>query len=182
MCLNYNLKLGKERLKLIMKEHNFKSTMITLASIIVAIIVIKIPFQIWNAQIKKSQNVEKNNTLNNIQVEKSQEDINETLIKNFIDYCNNANSESAYSMLTDKCKENMYPTLQDFIVNYYSSKFSTIKNYTITKYNSYIYKIDLKESSINTGKLSENTIQDFIVIQGNKLNINVYNEKDLNIN
>ena len=72
--------------------------------------------------------------------------------------------------------------LQDFIDNYYSSKFSTIKNYTITKYNSYIYKIDLKESSINTGKLSENTIQDFIVIQGNKLNINVYNEKDLNIN
>lgn len=169
------------------KEKIVKNTLITLASVIVAVIIIKLPFQIWNSQIKKSSDSQQNNVLNNERITNiDYEDVYqiqiENTIKKFIDYCNSGKTENAYNMLTDKCKEEMYPSLQNFVDNYYTNKFSTPKNYIITKVNAYVYKVDLKESSVNTGKISEDSIQDFIIVQDNKLNINEDIEKDLNVN
>lgn len=169
------------------KEKSVKNTLITLASVIVAVIIIKLPFQIWNSQIKKSSDSQQNNVLNNERITNiDYEDVYqiqiENTIKKFIDYCNSGETEKAYNMLTDKCKEDMYPSLQNFVDNYYTNKFSTSKNYIITKINAYVYKVDLKECSVNTGKLSEYSIQDFIIVQDNKLNINEDIEKDLNVN
>lgn len=169
------------------KEKSVKNTLITLASVIVAVIIIKLPFQIWNSQIKKSSDSQPNNVLNNERITNiDYEDVYqiqvENTIKKFIDYCNSGKTENAYNMLTDKCKEEMYPSLQNFVDNYYTNKFSTPKNYIITKVNAYVYKVDLKESSVNTGKISEDSIQDFIIVQDNKLNINEDIEKDLNVN
>ena len=169
------------------KEKSVKNTLITLASVIVAIIIIKLPFQFWNSQIKKDADSKQGNGMNNEKITNiDYEDVYQTqvenTIKNFIDYCNNGEKENAYNMLTDKCKEDMYPSLQNFVDNYYTNKFSTPKNYIITKVNAYVYKVDLKESSVNTGKISEDSIQDFIIVQDNKLNINEDIEKDLNVN
>ena len=169
------------------KEKSVKNTLITLASVIVAVIIIKLPFQIWNSQIKKSLDSQPNNVLNNERITNiDYEDVYqiqiENTIKKFIDYCNSGKTENAYNMLTDKCKEEMYPSLQNFVDNYYTNKFSTPKNYIITKVNAYVYKVDLKESSVNTGKISEDSIQDFIIVQDNILNINEDIEKDLYVN
>ena len=166
------------------KEKNVKNTLITLASVIVAIIIIKLPFQVWNSKIKKSADSKPSNVLDNekitsIDYEDVYQNQVENTIKKFIDYCNSGETENAYNMLTDKCKEDMYPSLQNFVDNYYTNKFSTPKNYIITKINTYVYKVDLKESSVNTGKISEGSIQDFIIVQDNKLNINGDIEKYL---
>ena len=158
------------------KEKSVKNTLITLASVIVAIIIIKLPFQFWNSQIKKDADSKQGNGMNNKKITNiDYEDVYQTQV-------DNGEKENAYNMLTDKCKEEMYPSLQNFVDNYYTNKFSTPKNYIITKVNAYVYKVDLKESSVNTGKISEDSIQDFIIVQDNKLNINEDIEKDLNVN
>ncbi len=161
------------------KENSVKNTLITLASVTVAIIIIKLPFQIWNNRIKNSTDGKQGNGLKNEKITKiDYEDAyqiqEENTIKKFINYCNSGETEKAYDMLTNKCKEDIYPSLQDFIDYYYLRKFNIPKNYTITKYNSYIYKVELKESCVSTGKIEAESIQDFIIIQDNKLNINVY--------
>ncbi len=36
------------------------------------------------------------------------------VIDNFFKYCNEGNIENAYNLLTDECKEEMYPTIDEF--------------------------------------------------------------------
>ena len=41
------------------------------------------------------------------------------LIDEFVKYCNNKDLNSAYEMLSEECKEEMFPTIDDFYNNYY---------------------------------------------------------------
>ena len=100
------------------------------------------------------------------------------IITQFIENCNNANTEVAYNMLSQDCKENMYPTLESFIENYYKSNFQSNKIYNIQRWTGSMYKVELKENMLQTGKLSAENKQDFITIvyesDEEKLNINNY--------
>ena len=51
------------------------------------------------------------------------------VIDDFINYCNENNLQSAYDLLTDECKEEMYPTLEDFQESYYNQVFTLLRNY-----------------------------------------------------
>lgn len=42
------------------------------------------------------------------------------IIDTFVDYCNKGDVESAYQLLTDECKQEMYPQLDNFINSYYN--------------------------------------------------------------
>ena len=41
------------------------------------------------------------------------------IINDFFNYCKNGNIESAYDLLTDECKEEMYTTIDEFKTMYY---------------------------------------------------------------
>lgn len=102
-------------------------------------------------------------------------------IVEFIKYCNEANIEAAYQMLSDDCKAVMFPSLEYFKQIYYNNNFKTNKSYSIQNWANSIYKVDLKENMLHTGKTNMNNIQDFITVIKDeneyKLNINNFIEK-----
>ncbi len=102
------------------------------------------------------------------------------IIKQFIDYCNNGDLESAYNLLTDECKEEMYPTLNDFKNIYFNYTFGgEKKTYTIENWLDNVYQVRITGDILSTGKI-DNTVtkQDYVTIveqdDGYKLNINSY--------
>lgn len=102
------------------------------------------------------------------------------IIDNFINACNEKNIQGAYDLLTNECKEEMYPTLEDFEQAYYNPVFEgTKKNITVENWIHNIYKIEINDDFLSTGTYSkENTLQDYITVEEiddqYKLNINRY--------
>lgn len=120
---------------------------------------------------------------------------NNNLINNFIEYCNNGETEKAYNTLSNECKNILYPTLEEFENKYYNKIFENKKSYQIQAWfsneNYNTYKINLKEDILATGNANSPSIEDYytVVYKDNdyKLNINNYignieinksNEKD----
>ncbi len=97
------------------------------------------------------------------------------IIERFITFCNKGNVKQAYSLLTDECKENLYPTVEDFNNNYVNKNFSSYKAYSIQNYYDNIYKIKIMEDMLSTGKSNDGKfVQDYFTIVNNKLNISEY--------
>lgn len=100
-------------------------------------------------------------------------------IDKFIEYCNNQDIESAYDLLSDECKDEMYQDLESFKTVYYDSVFNgTEKSVEITNWINDTYKVDFSIDLLATGTYdTEEVIQDYITIVKNdddeyKLNIN----------
>lgn len=109
------------------------------------------------------------------------------IIKQFMEACNNKNIEAAYNLLTDECKEEMFPNIDDFIEIYYLPNFEKQeKNFNIENWIKNTYKVTIIGDVISTGKIDEtNKKQDYITIinkeDGYKLNINNYiGRKEIN--
>lgn len=106
------------------------------------------------------------------------------IINQFMDYCNNGDVSNAYNLLTDDCKKEMFPTIQDFSNIYYSSLFNgERKSYTIENWENDTYSVRITSDILSTGNLKgDETRQDYItIIENSKLNINSYVKK-LNVN
>ena len=102
-------------------------------------------------------------------------------INSFFAYCNNGKVEEAYELLTDECKREMYPQLKDFKTSYYKRVFNgEKKNISLENWIGDIYKIEIVDDILSTGKYDENsTRQDYVTIENvgennYKLNINGY--------
>ena len=52
-------------------------------------------------------------------VDNTDSEINNEIIDNFMELCNSRNTEAAYNLLSDECKEVYFPTIDYFINNYY---------------------------------------------------------------
>lgn len=103
----------------------------------------------------------------------------------FIKLCNEDNVEGAYALLSEECKELLYPTIDDFKNNYYNKLFNgDKKNVNIENWVGDTYRVEVADDFLSTGVYNEsNIIQDYITIVKNdagenKLNINRYIEKD----
>lgn len=102
------------------------------------------------------------------------------IIKQFMDYCNSSNVEAAYNLLTDECKEEMYPTINDFNNIYFNYTFGgEKKTYTIENWVNDIYQVRITGDILSTGKIDNaETKQDYVTIVEEdgvyKLNINSY--------
>jgi len=112
--------------------------------------------------------------------ENTQSTVN-TLIDNFMNSCNNGQVQTAYGLLSKDCKEQLYPTLEDFKNKYYINNFKTKKEYSIQLWNTknLTYKVELYEDVLALGKVErDNSIEDFFTIVKedgqNKLNISGY--------
>lgn len=105
-------------------------------------------------------------------------------IDKFVEYCNNSQISEAYNLLTDECKKEMYPQIDNFKEQYYNNIFSgEEKIISVENWIGNIYKVKFSENALSTGKYNtDNIINDYITIvtneEGNaKLNINGYIEK-----
>ena len=106
------------------------------------------------------------------------------LIDEFVKYCNNKDLNSAYEMLSEECKEEMFPTIDDFYNNYYKNLFNEYKTYTVENWIGSTYQVRFTGDILSTGNLNTNeTKQDYITIvqnnNENKLNINSYIERKI---
>lgn len=104
-------------------------------------------------------------------------------IELFIELCNAGKYNNAYEMLSDNCKNTLYPTMEDFVKNYYGVIFKTNKNYQIISFKNDTYKVTFFESAIYSGKEQTEGIQDYITIDGlKKLNISKFiQSEDMNV-
>lgn len=94
-------------------------------------------------------------------------------IQEFIEYCKKNEIENAYSLISNECKENLYPTINDFINNYYNKRFN--QNYDIqTKYKlKNTYEIYFYENALESGKIEDRDyIKDHYQIIEEKIYIN----------
>lgn len=101
------------------------------------------------------------------------------IIYEFVEYCNKGDIDSAYGILTNECKENMFPTIEDFNNIYYSKLFDGYKTYTMENWSGNTYQVRFTGDILSTGDLSNNvTKQDYITVvkkdEETKLNINNY--------
>lgn len=107
------------------------------------------------------------------------------IIDTFVDYCNKGDVESAYQLLTDECKQEMYPQINNFRNSYYKETFAdSEKDVSVENWIGKIYKVQINENMLSTGKFSkETTKQDYITVvqtedETYKININGYIERD----
>lgn len=101
------------------------------------------------------------------------------IINNFISYCNNGEVEQAYDLLTEECKEELYPTLEVFKKNYWQGFFTRNKVALIENWTSSTYKVTIIEDMLATGNVADTDtyIEYMTLLEKNKtykLNINNY--------
>lgn len=102
------------------------------------------------------------------------------IINEFVKYCNEQNVDLAYEMLSEECKEEMFPTIEDFYNIYYSKLFNgDKKTHTLENWSGNIYQVRFTGDILSTGDLTNNqTKQDYITTVKEdgekKLNINNY--------
>lgn len=101
-------------------------------------------------------------------------------INKFVEYCNKEDLENAYNLISDDCKNEYYPDLENFKEGYYNDIFNgNKKSVNVENWVNNIYKVNYTEDYLSTGKYSsDNNIQDYITIvdqnDEHKLNINNY--------
>ena len=103
----------------------------------------------------------------NISVEQYQKDTN--LVNTFLEHCNNKEIEEAYSLLSDECKQESYPTIEMFKTNYYNTIFNRKREFNLqswlTKSNYTVYRIRYTNNMLATGTYDENDVyQDYITL------------------
>lgn len=117
----------------------------------------------------------------NIKEERYEEDSN--IVKLFVEYCNNGKVQEAYNLLTDECKEILYPTLDKFKQKYCDRYFSEKREYSLQSWvNNGIYttyQMRITNDILSTGIYQDGeAYQDYITIVNNgeseKININGY--------
>lgn len=115
----------------------------------------------------------------------------ENIIDEYFRYCNNGEYEKAYNLITDECKKNVYPTLEQF-TSYVQDVFEGKKKiYNIQSYsivgNKYIYNIRILDDILATGTTDGYYYYEekFVMIEDNgeiKLSIGEFVEnKELNL-
>ena len=106
--------------------------------------------KIRDAAVKSEDNYDNvKENLNGVSMKK------EDCIKLFVQLCNNGKIQAAYDCLSDFCKQELYPTKQKFIDDYYGVIFKISKECEITEVKNDTYKVKYTNDSISTGGNSE---------------------------
>lgn len=133
-----------------------------------------------NVELNENTLISKDSVISGKEVDKAKLKSATDIINLFFDYCNSQNIEAAYDMLTDECKEEMYPSIEEFKRIYYDSLFDDgNKTITIENWFDGTYQVRITGDILSSGKLDGNqTKQDYVTVveQNNeyKLNINNY--------
>lgn len=161
---------------------------------VIVVILVIVVIQLLNENAKNDRKKVANTT--NVIVDSSSDTIvsggdvkeetnvkNKSIMESFIEYCNAQKIEEAYNLLSQACKETLYPTIEDFKNMYYLNVFTSGKSYDVQSWindtDKYTYKVRLVEDMLATGKYDNSkVIEDYftIVNEGTeeKLSINSY--------
>ena len=106
----------------------------------------------------------------------------DNVVNSFINYCNDLNMQSAYKLLSDDCKKELYPTVEDFKEKYCSNLFKEKREYNLQSWMNegdyHIYRLRFTDDMLSSGVYNEeNLTQDYITVfkvsdDEYKLNIN----------
>ena len=99
----------------------------------------------------------------------------ENIVNKFLDLCNSGKIEDAYSLLSEECKAELYPTLEEFKEYYYNNIFTKKREYNIQSWISNskftIYKIRYPNSMLSTGTYNEKDVyEDYITLNKDSKN------------
>lgn len=111
----------------------------------------------------------------------------EDTMNSFVSYCNKREIQNAYKMLTQECKDAMFPTVEFFEKTYVNKIYNIKRTYELTKWsteeNKEIYLVSLYGDLLATGGVGNSIQEYYTFVKGNngiyKLNINnyIYGEK-----
>lgn len=142
--------------------------------------------QILNENAKQN-NVNENKELNTIAVEREEYykyateylDKDIELIESFIKFCKNKNIEEAYSLISENCKNDIYPTINDFKERYYNNRFNKkVMIQVAYKKKESIFTATIYPDILETGKYVDNeSIVDNFVIEQEVLDRKIYINK-----
>lgn len=95
------------------------------------------------------------------------EEKGETAIEKFVMYCNQNKIEESYSMLSDDCKNVLFPKIDTFEKNYIKKIFTENKIAQIEKsmYGTNIYKVTYNNNVLSSGTTKSNKIIDYIYVE-----------------
>lgn len=102
------------------------------------------------------------------------------LIDTFLKYCSDSKIEEAYKLISEECKKEQFPNVNEFRKNYINIKFSGNKTCSFQSWSklSNIYYIKIFENSLSTGQVNTEYGEDYIRVieenNQNKLNINSF--------
>lgn len=169
-------------------NRNIKKVLITILILVMIIIFIQVLNKIAKDKKSNTTNTEisKNSisdeqrttaiTKDVIEEEKNTEIV--SIISDFVNKCNNKQLEEAYNMLSTECKQQVYPSMENFKKSYYDIVFSTQKEIDvkswIIKNNIYTYKVSFTED-LMANKNAKQTEDYYSIVKENdenKLNIN----------
>ncbi len=169
-------------------NRNIKKVLITILILVMIIIFIQVLNKIAKDKKSNTTNTEiaKNSisdeqrttaiTKDVIEEEKNTEIV--SIISDFVNKCNNKQLEEAYNMLSTECKQQVYPSIENFKKSYYDIVFSTQKEIDvkswIIKNNIYTYKVSFTED-LMANKNAKQTEDYYSIVKENaenKLNIN----------
>lgn len=171
-------------------DKNYKLIWYIIAIIVFALFVIKISnFYYEQSEEKKKLEVSQGVSSNEDEIVQFTEkdyttksDSIELTMSSFVNYCNKRDLENAYKMLTDECKEAMYPTVEYFEKNYIDIVYKINRDYDLTKWSTdgdmITYLVKLYGNILATGKVDEYTEEYITFVKDDngkyKLNINNY--------
>ena len=117
-------------------------------------------------QVQQTNTVPSNNSSSYIkeQYRKTAQNI----INQFAQYCNQNQIEEAYNMLTDDCKQVLFPTINDFKQNYVNQVFSEKRTAKVEQsmYEDGIYRVTYaKDLLASGGYAQEGTLQDYVKLE-----------------
>lgn len=141
--------------------------------------------KILNSNIVNKEEIKDNLDIDIIIDDEEVKEEKELIIDQFIRYCHAKEIEKAYSLLSNDCKEELFPTLDDFKEKYYYKLFNTKKLYSKEVFYNNTYKVKYYDDMLATGKINDEVIEDYYTIQkeNNETKLNISNfiyKMDLN--
>lgn len=105
-------------------------------------------------------------------VSEKQYEKDSNIVEKFLEYCNNKDVEQAYNLISEDCKDSLYPTLERFKTSYYEHIFQQQREYNLQSWistNEYtVYKIRYTNKMLSTGTYQKGNIyQDYITLLKN---------------
>ena len=110
-----------------------------------------------------------NSIVSNGVVQKEVRDEIQKVLENFLVFCCNGQVEEAYGLLTDNCKEILYPTSEIFNEKYCKNLYENKKTYSFQSWSTenynYVYLVKIFEDMLSSGRdNTKNYIQDYITV------------------